>query len=128
MGAIIEFMSSAMAAVLYFLALTAVLFLFNRYDELAGQVKDNINDNPAVYEQRKEVREDNTVSYQKLCTSLLGELKYDISINGQEIKAADYDYMLYDFSALRKTDYTMEYIYSKDGSILMVLYKSRQGV
>lgn len=125
MEAILDFLFSAISGVLYILALGAVLFLFNRCDALLDLVKENINDTPLIYEQRKEEPETDTIAYQKLCTALLGDLEHDISIDGQEILAADYDYMLYDFSALRKTEYSMEYVYSEKGDIIKIVYTSR---
>ncbi len=116
-----------LAGVFIFGIAVSVFLLFSRnLNTLLLTTKNNINENYVLYEQIKDISYDDIreVPYQDVIGLLMGDLNVDVKVNNEVIKCEEYDYMLFDFSTVAKTNYHVSYEYNTTGYVTRINFTS----
>lgn len=116
-----------LAGVFIFGIAVSMFLLFSRnLNTLLLTTKNNINENYVLYEQIKDISYDDIreVPYQDVIGLLMGDLNVDVKVNNEVIKCEEYDYMLFDFSTVAKTNYSVSYEYNTTGQVTRINFTS----
>lgn len=116
-----------LAGVFIFGIAVSMFLLFSRnLNTLLLTTKNNINENYVLYEQIKDISYDDIreVPYQDVIGLLMGDLNVDVKVNNEFIKCEEYDYMLFDFSTVAKTNYSVSYEYNTTDQVTRINFTS----
>lgn len=125
MNNIDDFIFSNGPIFMFILAMAYLLSSTNETKTSIDYVKNSVQDAKEMYVQYEdEYEEESIVTYAELIGVLLSTLDYDIEINGLKLSKDNYDYMIYDFNKIAKTNYKKSYTYNHDGYIQKVIYQA----
>lgn len=122
MEAIIEFIDSCCSTIAFLMAVFTLLFLLRGQTQLAGAVKDHLNDDRTVYEQAYTAgRQKGTLTGGELCSVLMGQISCPIRVEGLELVPEEHNPVLFDFDVIAG-DYYRCRRYFLDGEIVKLEY------
>jgi len=127
MDNVLDFFEDSFSVFIFVIATTLLLNYTGSFKLLINATKKTLNDTYVVYESDNDELYNDTISYSELCTQLASPLSYDIEVvdQGTDIvfEADNYNYLLFDFTILPRSDYyKRSYVYENE-KIKIVKYQ-----
>lgn len=111
------------AVAIFCIALSVWIIVNNNLNKLLFTTKKAVIDNDILY-QSEENHEENTISYAELISTIMNGLDYDIQVNDITISAKDFNYLQFNYNCIPNKRYKQQVVYSENGTIFRILYKS----
>lgn len=126
MDHITELILQGSGVLIFVLAVSILGYNVRTLNIMEYQGKQNIYTGVNVMYQQyeKENESPNILTYEQMCCRLMNELPYNIKINELSIQKDEFDYMLFDFTTLPKTNYQRQYVFDINGKVKEVVYNS----
>lgn len=124
MESIFDFLEENAAIVIFCIALSVLFLSANSLTGLLVTTKNDINQNPVLYEQPM-VQKETIVRYQTIIGIISKEsLDFDLEIDGVFVGKETHDSLLFDYNQIKKKNYKESYLFDGNGSVLKVIYHS----
>lgn len=109
---------------LFLSSLALVLYSSDVIQRYQDEIKEEISVNNVMINSDYDGGSDVIISYEELCSRLMGRIEYDFVINGTRVPSFLYNPNTFSFDSLQETSYRVTYEYYNNGAIKSIVFSS----